>query len=150
MKKVLLTLVIGMMTIVGFGQVVRVHVEKMQDFEHTNQFSTQDAAENGSLVYTVGGRCNGNYIFNLDRMVMSLEWFEENGNRHYNEYKIVGKNQSSNLVDVIVIDENNERCLFVLGNTIKDNGHVLIMNKHEGNKITGFFYPDSIVEIIKK
>lgn len=149
MKKVILTLVIGLMTMVGFGQVVKVNVTKRQSFEHSSSISSQYAGENNLMTYIQGGSVNGFYTFDLDNNLMSLEYFDKNDEKFIEKYPIIEKYKTTNLVDVLIVNEKGEEYLFVLGNTVEDNSYVLINNKKEGDKIVGSFYPDCEVKIIK-
>jgi len=148
MKKVILTLGIGLMTMIGFGQVVKVSVTKRQIFEHSSSISTPYAGENNLMTYIQGGSVLGFYTFDLDNNLMTLEYFDKNDEKFIEKYPIIEKYKTTNLVDVLIVNEKGEEYLFVLGNTVKDNSYVLIHNKKEGDKIVGSFYPDCVVEII--
>lgn len=148
MKKVILTLVIGLMTIVGYGQVVKVNVTKRQSFEHSSSISSQYAGENNLMTYIQGGSVLGFYTFDLDNNLMSLEYFDKNDEKFIEKYPIIEKYKTTNLVDVLIVNEKGEEYLVVLGNTVKDNSYVLIIEKKEGDKIVGSFYPDCVVEIV--
>lgn len=149
MKKVLLSLVFGLMTMVGFGQVIKVHVTKRQSFEHSNLYSTPYAGENNLMTYIQNGHVNGNYTFDLDNNLMILEYFDKDENKYKEEFPIIEKYNTTNLVDILILNKKGEEFLFVLGNTVEDNSYILITNKKEGDKIVGSLYPECIVEVVE-
>ena len=147
MKKVFLTLVIGLITMIGFSQVVKVKVTKRQEFEHSNQLSTPEAFETGLSTYLKSYIVDGTYFFDLDKNIMTLEYFTKDGKKISNQYPIIKKYKTTNLVDVLVGEDNEPDMLFVLGNRVVDNSYVLITNMKEGDKIKGSFYPDCEVTV---
>ena len=149
MKKIFLILVICLMTMVGFSQVVKVEVTKMQNFEHSNQLSTPEAFESDLATYLESLIVNGTYFFDLDKNIMTLEYFTKDGEKISNKFPIIEKYKTTNLVDVLTVNEKGEKTLFVLGNRVIDNQYVLIFNEKIDDKISGSFFPDCEVEVVK-
>ena len=150
MKRVFLTLVIGLMTMVGYSQVVEITVTKMQIFEHPNYINTQDADAQGLMTYLSGGYVNGVFTFDLNNQIMIMKGYDKNNVLLVNrKYQIIENFKTSNLVDVLVKNPEGEVLLFVLGTTIADGSYVLISNKKVGNKIDGTFYPEAQVKVTR-
>jgi len=77
------------------------------------------------------------------------KFYDKNNVLLSEEYQIIEKYETTNLVDVLVKNSEGKIYLFVLGTTIEDGSYILITNEKVGDKIKGSFFPDSQVKIIK-
>lgn len=134
------------MTMIGFGQVIKITCYKEQSFNHSIDFNTNYAAENNLINYTQASYVDFDLIFDLDNKEVTLvnrmlSTFEQ-------KYKIIQINRSANLIDLIT-DDNGTNTLIVLGTHKTDGKKVLIMESFENNQIEGSFYPEPVVTIVK-
>lgn len=146
MKKIFLTLVVCLMTMVGFGQKVMITVDKTQFFTHSISVNTSYAGEHNLLNYEEGGIIDTtDYIFDLDnkelRQMTRLGDFDRT-------FKILEVHESDNLVSVITQGDDAEY-LCVLGTQKTDGKYVLIIEKIVGFTVEGWFHPEPIVSILK-
>lgn len=147
MKKIILTFVFGIMTMVGFGQTIKITVDKAQDFTHSGLINTSYAAENELLNYGSGGEVDCDFIFDLDKK--ELKQVNRLITNFEKKFKINEIYKTSNILDVIVEGSNGEEILFVLGVQKEDNKNVLIQEKIVDGEVIGRFYPEPKIEIVK-
>jgi hypothetical protein len=138
MKNTILTAALVLLSFISNSQVITVHLDTTQYFEHSALLSTPQAIRSGKLVYKDLYEHKPNLIltFDLDNMNESFCGYT---------FDIIKVNKNNNIID-IVVSENGVECLAVLGET-DEGGDMYIFEYRDGDLMKGFFSKDPILEI---
>lgn len=138
MKNAILTTIIVLLSFISHSQVITVHLDTTQYFEHSALLSTPQAIRSGKLVYKALYEHKPNLVvtFDLNNMNESFSGYT---------FDIIKVNKSNNIID-IVVSENGNDCLAVLGET-DEGGNMYIFEYRDGDLMKGFFSKDPVFEV---
>jgi hypothetical protein len=138
MKNTILTTVIVLLSFISHSQVITVHLDTTQYFEHSALLSTPQAIRSGKLVY-------GDLYEHKPNLVLTFDLNNMNESFSAYTFDIIKVNKSNNIID-IVVSENGVECLAVLGET-DEGGDMYIFEYRDGDLMKGFFSKDPVFEI---